>query len=137
MFARLLIDAKDQQKELLEPEYQIDSRVEKELLPKLAKEHGASDQAGTVRKLSKEIDDKKKALSSAEDALRDLGFSWDDGDLSLTGDAPEVLDQALRKEKRLARAERERSLKKYDQAILAVWAAETADQAKKAVEPLL
>ena len=87
--------------------------------------------------MSEEIDDKQMALSSAEYVLRDLGFSWGYRGLSLAGDAPEVLHQALRKEKRLAQTERERSLRKYDQAILAVWAAETGNQAKKAVEPLL
>lgn len=130
MFARLLAEAKKREEELLESESDINSRVEEKFLPKLAKQHSASELIAKVRKLSKEFHD-------AERALDDLGFSCDNDGISLKYDAPKRLSQALEAEKRSARQERERSLKKYDRAILNVWAAESAEQAKGIVEPLL
>ena len=130
MFARLLTDAKEREEELLDSESAIDSRVEEEFLPKLAKQHGASRLIAKVRKLRTEFQD-------AEGALDDLGFSCDNDSISLKYDAPNRLRQTLEAEKRSARRERERSLKKFDRAILNVWTAESADQAKRIVEPLL
>jgi hypothetical protein len=131
IFARLLEEAKKREAETLESVDDLDRRIEKELLPKLAQEQaGASELVAKVGPLKKELD-------VAEKALHDLGFELDDDDLSLRWDAPAKLRKALEAGKRSARMERERSLKKYDLAGLGVWSAETAGEAKGIVEALL
>jgi hypothetical protein len=131
IFARLLEEAKKREAETLESVDDLDRRIEKELLPKLAQEQaGASELVAKVGPLKKELD-------VAEKALHDLGFELDDDDLSLRWDAPAKLRKALEAGKRSARMERERSLKKYDLAVLGVWSAETAGEAKGIVEALL
>ena len=131
IFARLLEEAKKREAETLESVDDLDRRIEKELLPKLAQEQaGASELVAKVGPLKKELD-------VAEKALHDLGFELDDDDLSLRWDAPAKLRKALEAGKRSARMERERSLKKYDLAVLSVWSAETAGEAKGIVEALL
>jgi hypothetical protein len=79
----------------------------------------------------------RKELEVAEGNLSDLGFTFDDDRLSLNYDAPTKLRKALEAEKRSARIERQRSLKKYDLAILGVWSAENTGEAKGIVEALL
>ena len=131
IFARLLEEAKKREAETLESVDDLDRRIEKELLPKLAQEQaGASELVAKVGPLKKELD-------VAEKALHDLGFELDDDDLSLRWDAPAKLRKALEAGKRSARMERERSRKKYDLAGLGVWSAETAGEAKGIVEALL
>jgi len=130
MFARLLTQAKDRVQEENESEYSVDKRVEAEFLPKLAKEHGAGEMIAKVRKLSKELED-------AESALQKLGFSCDNDSISLQYDAPKALREALEKAKRSAQQERNKVLKKFDLAILNVWASKDAQGAKKIVEELL
>ena len=130
-FARLLEEAKKREAETLEAVDDVDHRIEKELLPKLAQaQAGASELIAKIGPLKKELD-------VAEEALHDLGFELDDDDLGLRWDAPAKLRKALEAGKRSARIERERSLKKYDLAILGVWSAETAGEAKGIVEALL
>ena len=131
IFARLLEEAKKREAETLESVDDLDRRIEKELLPKLAQEQaGASELVAKVGPLKKELD-------VAEKALHDLGFELDDDDLSLRWDAPAKLRKALEAGKRSARMERERSLMKYDLAVLGGWSAETAGEAKGIVEALL
>ena len=84
MFAKLLAQAKEHVQAELESDYSADQRIEDELLPKLAEERGASEWIGKVRKLSKELDEAKTALSA-------LGFTCED-DISLDYDeAPKDL----------------------------------------------
>jgi hypothetical protein len=131
MLARLLEEAKKRESEALESEYDVDRRIEKDFVPKLAREEaGASELMAKIGPLRKE-------LEVAEKALGDLGFAFDDGQLSLKYDAPAKLRKALDAEKRSARIERQRSLKKYDLATLGVWSAESTGEAKGIVEALL
>jgi len=130
-FARLLEEAKKREAETLEAVDDVDHRIEKELLPKLAQaQAGASELIAKIGPLEKE-------LAVAEKALCDLGFEFDDDVLSLRWNAPAKLQKALEAGKRSARIEREKSLKKFDLAILGVWSAETTDEAKGIVEALL
>ncbi len=131
MLARLLEEAKKRESETLESEYDVDRRIENEFVPKLAQE-----QAG-VSELIAKIGPLRKELEVAEGSLSDLGFTFDDDRLSLKYDAPAKLRKALEAEKRSARIERQRSLKKYDLAILGVWSAENTGEAKGIVEALL
>lgn len=131
IFARMLEEAKRRESETLESVSDLESRTEKELVPKLAQEQaGASELIAKVGPLQKE-------LGVAEKALQDLGFDLDDDRLELRWDAPAKLRKALDAGKRSARIERERSLKRYDLAILGVWSAESAGEAKGIVEALL
>jgi hypothetical protein len=130
MFARLLAEARKREETLLEPDYQLENRVRDEFLPKLAKEKGASEMIAKVAALSKELD-------NAQNALKRVGFDWSHGNLSLSYEAPDDLDKALEEAQRAAKAERKRSLRKYDLAILNVWSAQSADEAKGIVEALL
>lgn len=130
--ARLLADAKNRVELGLESNYAVNQRIEAEILPKLAEEQKASSGIANVRRLRKET-------KEAEDALGKLGFSIDDCDdkLSLTDKAPEELRETLEKAQRAARKERDAELLRYDKAILRVWAAEDADEAKRIVEEML
>jgi hypothetical protein len=131
IFARMLEEAKNRESETLESVSVLESRIEKELLPKLAQEQaGASELIAKIGPLEKE-------LAVAEKALCDLGFEFDDDVLSLRWNAPAKLQKALEAGKRSARIEREKSLKKFDLAILGVWSAETTGEAKGIVEALL
>ncbi|MDA2937066.1 hypothetical protein MYX75_02230 [Acidobacteria bacterium AH-259-A15] len=130
MFARLLAQTKERVQAELESDYSVNQRVEAEVLPKLAEEHGASEMIAKVRKLSKE-------LGEAETALRKLGFSCEEKGIELHYDAPKALSEALEAAKRLARQEHNKVLKKYDLAILSVWASDDAQEARKTVEGLL
>ena len=131
MLARLLEEAKKRESEALESEDDLDRRIEKEFVPKLAQE-----QAGAPELIAK-IGPLRKELAVAEETLDDLGFRFDDDRLRLNWDAPAKLRKALEAEKRSARIERQRSLKKYDLAVLGVWSAETTVEAKGIVEALL
>src|SRR5205807_1816996 len=91
-------------------------RIEEEFLPKLAQEKGAAPLIAKVRSLHKELDD-------AEKALDDLGFSCDEDSIRLKWEAPKDLQKTLKEARRSAHKERERSLRKYDLAILRVWSA--------------
>jgi hypothetical protein len=130
VFARMLVQAKERAQADLESDDDLNHRVEREVLPKLAEERGATELITKVRKLRKEAEE-------AEEALDDLGFNCSDDRITLKWDAPKTLSQALEAAKRSARKENQKSLKKFDLAILGVWAAETADDARKIVEGLL
>lgn len=130
MFARLLAEAKERVQTELANDYSVDHRVEAELLPKLAEEHGATELISKVRKLRRELED-------ADTALNKLGFSCTEDDISLQYDGPEALSDALTAAKRSARQERNKVLTKYDRAILSIWASDDAQEAKKIVEELL
>jgi len=130
VFARMLVQAKADAQSELESDSDLDHRVEGDLLPKLAEERGATELIAKVRKLHKEAED-------AEGTLERLGFNCGDERVSLRWDAPKSLSHALEAAKRSARKERQRSLRKFDLAILGVWSAETADDARKIVEGLL
>lgn len=131
MLELLVEEAKKRESETLESEYDVDRRIENEFVPKLAQEQkGASELVTKIGPLRKE-------LEVAEKTLGDLGFDFDDDRLKLRYDASASLRKALEAEKRSARIERQRSLKKYDLAILGVWSAETTGEAKGIVEALL
>jgi uncharacterized membrane protein len=130
--ARLLADTKERIEKRLESDYDLDKRIEAETLPKLAREHGATTLVEKVRRLQKEREE-------AEEALGKLGFDCSEysGNLSLGEKAPKELRQALEDAQKAARKERDAELLKYDKAILKVWAAEDALEAREIVEELL
>ena len=126
----MLVQAKERAQADLESDDDLNRRVESEVLPKLAEERGAAELVTRFRKLHKEVEE-------VEGNLERLGFNCSDERITLRWDAPKVLSQALESAKRSARKENQKSLKKFDLAILGVWAAETADDARKIVEGLL
>jgi nucleotide-binding universal stress UspA family protein len=130
--ARLLADTKKRVEKGLESDYDLNQRTEAEILPKLAEERGAASLVEKARRLRKES-------KEAEAALGKLGFACDEysDDLSLADDAPKDLRRALEEAQRSGRKEREVELLKYDKAILKVWAAQDAEEAKGIVEELL
>ena len=130
VFARMLVQAKERAQADLESDDDLNHRVEREVLPKLAEERGATELITKVRKLRKEVEE-------VEGSLDHLGFDCSDDRITLKWDAPKTLSQALEAAKRSARKENQKSLKRFDLAILGVWAAETADDARKIVEGLL
>ena len=130
MFARLLQGARKREEAELESEHDVESRAEADAVAKLAEEQGVLALVAKVRKLRKEVED-------AEEALGGLGFDCDEDDISLNWKAPKNLQQAVQAAKQAARKEREAVLKRYDRAILGVWAAENAQESKKIVEELI
>ena len=130
--AHLLADAKKRVEEGFESTYELNSRIEAEMVPKLAKERGATPFIEKARRLRKEFKETEMALGK-------LGFACD-GDaeeLSLVDEAPKELSEALEHAQRAARKERDDEVRKYDKAILRVWAAEDAAEARKIVEEVL
>jgi hypothetical protein len=132
VIARLLAEARKRQEGLLESEWELDRRVKAEFLPKLAEERGGGDLFGKVLTL-------KSQLRDAERDLENLGFCCDDeGRIDLINyHAPKDLEKALEDKQREAKAERQRSLTKFDLAVLNVWTANSADEAKRIVGELL
>jgi hypothetical protein len=128
MFARLLQEARKRE-EAKSGSESDDDQVEAEVVPRLAEEKGASKLIAKVRRLRQDLDD-------AEEALDDLGFRYDGDGIALQYDAPKALRESLEDAKRTARKERDAALRKYDLAILGVWAAENAEDAKKIVEKI-
>lgn len=128
----MLADTKKRVESGFEDRYDFDQRIGAEVLPKLAKERGATSLVGEVRRLYRQ-------LTEVETALGKLGFAWDEADesFSLTREAPKELSQALEEAQRSARKERDAQLLKYDKAILKVWSAQHADEIAKIVEELL
>jgi len=96
----------------------------------LSRKKVASKLIAKVRQLQQDLED-------AEEALGDLGFSCGDDFIKLQYGAPKALRKSLEDAKRAARKEREAPLRKYDLAILGVWAAENVQEAKQIVEKLL
>ena len=130
VFARMLVQAKERAQAELESDDDLSRRVENEVIPKLVEERGARELVARFRKLRKEA-------GEAEEALDALGFHCSDDRITLRWNAPKAINLALEAAKRSARKENQKSLKKFDLAILGVWAAETADDARKIVEGLL
>jgi Zn-finger domain-containing protein len=130
VFARMLVQAKERAQDELESDNDIDRRVECEVMPKLVEERGGTELFGRLKKLTKEVEDVEKSLEN-------LGFDYSYGRITFSWDAPRTLRQALESAKHSARKENQLSLKTFDLAILGVWAAETADDARKIVEGLL
>ena len=83
-----------------------------------------------VRKLRKELED-------AESALDNKGFRCEDDEISLKYKAPEALRRAVASATRSFQVERQRLLRKFDVAMLELWATEDAARAKSIVESLL
>jgi hypothetical protein len=129
MFARLLQEAREREEAKSESESD-DDRVEAEAVSRLVEEKGASELVANIRQT-------RQNLEKAEDTLGDLGFRCDEDRIALRYDAPKALEKSLEDAKRAARKERGAALRKYDLAILGVWAAENIDEAKKIVEKLL
>jgi hypothetical protein len=131
MFSKLLVQAKDRVQAELESDYDVSQRVKEELLPKLVEEYGAAKLIERIRRLRKDLSDQETALSN-------LGFECsEDDDISIRHDAPKALHDTLDSAQRSAERERDQVLKKYDLAILKVWASEDAQDARKIVEGLL
>ena len=130
MIAQSLVDAKARAQTNSNSDYNLENRVEAEVIPRLAKEHGVLSLVKKIRKLGEETE-------AAEKELRRRGFSCDDDSISLRSIAPKKLQRALEDAQRSAKEERDASLEKYDKAILSVWAAETPAEAKKLVEKVL
>ncbi len=131
--AQLLADTKKRVESGLESNYDLIKRIEVEVLPKLAKEFGATSLIEKVQRLRKECED-------AETTLGKLGFDCDEdtGNLSISEEAPKKISQPLEEAQRSARKERDAQLLKYDKAILKVWAAvQNADEMTDIVEGLL
>lgn len=126
----MLVQAKESAQADLESDHDVDLRIEADVMLKLVEERGAKELFQKVRKLNEEIEDANKSLAR-------LGFDYSYGRITFSSDAPRTLRQALEAAKRLARRENQSSLRKFDLGILGVWAAETADDARKIVEGLL
>ena len=72
-FASLVEDDKARKAEELEPEDDVEDRTESEVLPKLAKKHGASALIAKVRKLTKKVEDAEEALGKLPPRLGRFG----------------------------------------------------------------
>lgn len=142
VFADLLAGAKSRR----QSEYSsLRTEAESEFIQKLASESGATKIVERIKTANQAVADAERALEAsqnelrnAEEALEASGFDVDScGVLSLNGDAPRSVRQA--RDKHLGKLEKENQekLHEYDVATLNVWAAETADEAKKCVEKLV
>ena len=145
MIAALISDAKQSAADALESYSTLDSRIEHDMLPKLAKQEGVMPLVTKVQQLKKRVYDlESEALvareerDSAQEDLEDQGFDVQrNGDLSINYNAPKRVEQPLTEEKKKAKQKRDVELNKYDLAIARVWAVETAAEAKKIVEEVL
>lgn len=142
VFADLLASAKSRR----QSEYSsLRTQTESDFIQKLAAENGAAKMTEKIKTATQAVADAEKAYQASESELRkakkDLeasGFSVDSrGIFSFHWDAPDSMKQAL--DKYLGKLEKENNekLHEYDVATLNVWAAETADEAKKFVEGLV
>jgi hypothetical protein len=130
--AQLLADTKKRVEKGFESDYGLNGRIEAEILPKLAKERGATSLVGKVRRLYKQHKESETTLSK-------LGFAWDEEteSFSLSEEAPKELREGLEKAQSSARKERDAQLLKYDKAILKVWAVQDVHEMTQIVEGLL
>jgi hypothetical protein len=142
VFADLLANAKSRR----QSEYSsLREETENEFIQKLASESGATKIVERIKTANQAVADAEKAveasqseLENAEKALEASGFSEDsDGVLSLDRYAPRSMRQARAKFLGALEKENTAKLHEYDVATLNVWAAETADEAKKCVEKLV
>ncbi|MGB8475352.1 MAG: hypothetical protein WCE61_14815 [Candidatus Acidiferrum sp.] len=126
--SRILNDAKTREQSRLE---NADGVSTDSILRALAEKAGALDLVQKIVELEKQIE-------TAKEKLTPLGFDLDySGDLQLDSDAPRSLSEKYEKQVGEAKSSIEKSLKKYDLAIIGVWTAETAAEAKKIVEGLI
>ena len=130
ILSKLLAQARARAEVNLESDDSVDHRVKAEVLPKLAEERGAMPLVVKLRDLRKQVD-------YTEENLQKLGFDCDEDSISLRWNAPNDLSEAMAAAKRAAREERNKVLKKYDLAILDVWATADVAAAKGIVEKLL
>jgi len=142
VFADLLDSAKSRK----EDEYSsLRDAAESEFIQKLASESGATKMVERIKTAKqaeadaeKALDASQRELRNAEEALEAAGFDVDGcGVLSLNTDAPRSVRQARDKYLGTLEKENKEKLHEYDVATLNVWAAETADKAKKCVERLV
>jgi hypothetical protein len=142
VFADLLASAKSRRQSEFSS---LREETESEFIQNLASESGATKMVERIKTANQAVADAEKAveasqseLRNAEEALEASGFDVDScGVLSLNRDAPRSVRQA--RDKYLGKLEKENreKLHEYDVATLNVWAAETADEAKKCVEKLV
>jgi hypothetical protein len=103
---------------------------EQEVLLALAKECGAA-------QLIEEIDVCRNKSEQNSDELERLGFKYSDsGELDLKWDAPQKLRAEYNAELAKSQAD-QKSLKRFDSAILQVLKVETAAEARKVAETIL
>ena len=96
-----------------------------------------AEKAGAL-KLVEKVEELGTQSKSADRDLAKLGFEvTTSGDLKLSWDAPDQLSEAYERQVEEAKPSVQKSLKKYDLAIVGVWTAETAAEAKKIVEGLI
>ena len=142
VFADLLANAKSRK----QSEYSsLRIETETEFIQKLASENGATKMVEGIKTADQAVAEAEKALLASQNELRKAkkaleasGFSVDsDGILSLHWNAPRSVRQARDKYFGTLEKENKDKLHEYDVATLNVWAAETADEAKKCVELLV
>ena len=115
----------------LEDTYFIKNRVEKKVIPKLAKEHGALNLIAKIRKLRKQTDD-------AEQALKRLGFELNSNErIEFRYKPPKILQKALDAAIKTAKEKRDELPRNYRVAMVNLVAATFVEDAKKIVENLL
>lgn len=125
--AQMLKDAKSTEQARLKDEK---GKSASSILRALAEEVGALNLVEKAEELGSK-------LKEAEKSLADLGFEADSGRLELRWNAPAQLQRKYEKQREEAKSSIEKSLKKYDLAIIGVWTADTAAEAKKIVEVLV
>jgi hypothetical protein len=142
VFADLLASAKSRR----QSEYHsLHAETESEFIQKLASESGATKMVEAIKTANQAVVDAEKALVAPQSELRNAkkaleasGFSVDScGVFSLHWDTPRSMRQARDKYLGTIEKENKEKLHEYDVATLNVWAAETADEAKKCVEELV
>ena len=130
-FTKLLAQAKDQVQKETALDWSFDSRIKRELAPQFIEKYGANDALRRIQTLMKELD-------AAKAALRILGFTCDDdGDVSITHDAPKNISDALEEIQSSAKKDRQQTLRKFDLAMVAVLASHDVTEARTIVEELL
>ena len=144
MIASLISDARQSAADALESNSTLDSRIEQDMVPKLAKQEGVMSLVTKLQESEKRLDDLDRKRSdarierdSAQSELEDRGFTVDNGHLDLSYKAPSRLVRPLTEQKEKAKQKRDVELKNYHLAIARVWAVETAAEAKKIVEDVL
>ena len=145
MIAGLISDARQSAADALESDSTLDSRIERDMLPKLAKQEGVIPLVTKLQELQKRVDALDRKCSeareervSAESELEDRGFGVrNGGHLYLSYEASSRVREPLTEGKNKAKQKRDVELKEYDLAIARVWAVETAAEAKKIVEDVL
>ena len=100
-----------------------------EVLYTMAKDRGADQRI-------QDIDDCRIKTEKASEELGKLGFSYEDGDLSMTWNAPLELRAAYDEALLDPQVANVKSLKKFDLAVLKVLTVETAAEAREIAESI-